>query len=52
VDRKGFSHALRMSRNVVHPWEHVNVRANFDQATCDLSWQALKAAVDDLLSSV
>jgi hypothetical protein len=48
VDRKNFSHALRVSRNVVHPWEHVSTRADFDSASAEMSWLALKAAVNDL----
>lgn len=52
VDRGKFSHALRDSRNVVHPWEHVRSRADFDEATCGTSWHVLNASVQDLLSSV
>jgi hypothetical protein len=33
TDRSKFSHALRDSRNVVHPWQAVMSRANFDEAT-------------------
>lgn len=51
-DRKNFSHALRDSRNVVHPWHHVRTGASYDKATASLCWNALNAAVDDLLSSV
>lgn len=51
-DRGKFSHALRESRNVVHPWVEVTTRANFDEATCKTSWEVLKASVDDLLKSV
>lgn len=51
-DRGKFSHALRESRNVVHPWVEVTTRANFDDATCKTSWEVLKASVDDLLRSV
>ena len=52
VDRGKFGHALRESRNVVHPWEHARSRANFDEATCTTSWHVLKASVNDLLASV
>lgn len=52
TDRGKFSHALRESRNVVHPWVEVTTRANFDDATCKTSWEVLKASVDDLLKSV
>ena len=52
VDRKSFGHALRDSRNVVHPWHQVRTRAAFDQATCQLSWYVLKASVQDLAKSI
>jgi len=52
VDRSKFSHALRDSRNVVHPWQAVMARANFDQATCKTSWNVLDASVDDLFNSL
>ncbi len=51
VDRGKFSHALRESRNVVHPWVEVTLRANFDNATCLTSWQVLKASINDLIES-
>jgi hypothetical protein len=49
TDRGQFSHALRQSRNVVHAWEHMASRADFDEATCRTCWHVLNAAVDDLL---
>lgn len=52
TDRGKFSHALRDSRNVVHPWQAVMTRANFDQATCKTSWHVLDASVYDLLRSL
>jgi hypothetical protein len=52
TDRGKFSHALRDSRNVVHPWQAVMTRANFDEATCKTSWHVLDASVDDLLKSI
>jgi hypothetical protein len=51
-DRGKFSHALRESRNVVHPWVEVSTHANFDDATCKTSWEVLKASVNDLLQSI
>ena len=51
-DRGKFSHALRESRNVVHPWVHVTTRANFDESTCLTSWEVLKASVRDLMESM
>lgn len=52
TDRGKFSHALRESRNVVHPWVEVTTRANFDESTCKTSWEVLKASVDDLIKSI
>ena len=52
TDRGMFSHALRESRNVVHPWQAVMSRASFDEATCKTSWSVLDASVDDLLRSI
>jgi hypothetical protein len=49
TDRGQFSHALRQSRNIVHPWEHMATRADFDEATCRTCWHVLNAAMDDLL---
>jgi hypothetical protein len=52
TDRGGFSHALRQSRNIVHPYEQARSGANFDEATCKVCWHVLNASVDDLLASV
>lgn len=52
TDRGKFSHALRESRNVVHPWVHVTTKANFDESTCTTSWEVLKASVQDMIRSV
>jgi hypothetical protein len=52
IDRDKFSHALRESRNVVHPWFQISQRAAFDEATCRTCWEVLTASVDDLLKSV
>ena len=52
TDRAKFSHALRESRNVVHPWQAVTTRAAFDEATCKTSWHVLDASADDLLASL
>ena len=51
-DRGKFSHALRESRNVVHPWQAVASRANFDEATCKTSWHVLDSSAEDLLRSL
>lgn len=52
TDRGKFSHALRESRNVVHPWQAVMSRANFDDSTCKTSWSVLDASVGDLIASL
>lgn len=52
ADRGKFGHALRDSRNVVHPWQAVLTRASFDQGTCTTSWSVLVSSVDDLMASI
>lgn len=52
LDRKRFSHALRDSRNVVHPWYQVRSRVSFDRGTCDLCWQVLRVSAQDLVGSL
>ena len=52
TDRGKFSHALRESRNVVHPWQAVMSRAQFDQATCVTTWHVLDSSAEDLLASL
>lgn len=49
-DRGSFSHALRQSRNLVHPYEQARSNASFDEATCKVCWQVLNASAEDLLS--
>jgi len=49
VDRGKFGHALRESRNVVHPWQHAAINADFDGSTCRTCWEVLNASVEDLL---
>jgi hypothetical protein len=51
-DRGKFSHALRESRNIVHPWAEITSKAYFDEYTCSTSWEALKASISDLRNSV
>lgn len=50
-DRGSFSHALRQSRNIVHPYEHARTQSDFDEGTCKVCWQVLNASVEDLLAS-
>jgi hypothetical protein len=52
ADRGRFGHALRDSRNVVHPWHHAQIKAEFDQATCETCWTVLNGAVGDLIQSI
>jgi len=52
ADRGKFSHALRESRNVVHPWQAVLTRTNFDEATCKTTWYVLDSSVADLIKSL
>ena len=52
TDRGKFGHALRESRNIVHPWAEVTSKANFDEYTYSTSWEVLKASVYDLLKSI
>lgn len=51
TDRAKFGHALRESRNAVHPWQAVAMRANFDEATCKTSCEVLLASVNDLVNA-
>lgn len=51
-DRGEFGHALRQSRNIVHPWAHVTSGADLDEGTAKTSWSVLVSAVDDLIASV
>lgn len=51
ADRGKFSHALRESRNVVHPWQAVMSRTTFDQATCVTTWHVLDSSTEDLIAS-
>jgi hypothetical protein len=51
TDRGKFSHAMRESRNVVHPWQAVMSKTAFDQATCVTTWHVLDASAKDLIAS-
>lgn len=51
-DRAKFGHALRDSRNVVHPWHAVMNKLSFDGATCRTSWSVVVASVADLMDSL
>lgn len=48
-DVKRFSHALRESRNIVHPCVQRLSKDRPDGDTCRICWQVVRAAVADLL---
>ncbi len=48
-DVQRFSHALRESRNVVHPYVQRLHQDRPDADTCRICWQVVRAAVADLL---
>lgn len=48
-DVKRFSHALRDSRNIVHPYVQRLQNERPDGDTCSICWQVVRAAVADLL---
>ncbi len=48
-DVKRFSHALRESRNIVHPYVQRTLRDRPDGDTCRICCQVVRAAVADLL---
>ena len=49
-DIKRFSHALRESRNIVHPYAQRSHRDVPDEGTCSICWEVVQAAVSDLFS--
>lgn len=49
-DVKRFSHALRDSRNIVHPYVQRLQQDIPDEDTCSICWQVVRAAVSDLLA--
>ena len=48
-DVRRFSHALRESRNLVHPYMERLGADRPDRDTCSICWQVVRAAVSDLL---
>ncbi len=50
-DVKRFSHSLRESRNIVHPYMQRLLREEPDKDTCSICWQVVRAAIADLLGS-
>ena len=49
-DVKRFSHALRESRNLVHPYMQRLQQDKPDRDTCSICWPVVRAAVSDLLA--
>ena len=47
-DVKRFSHALRESRNLIHPYMQRLHQDLPDQDTCSICWQVVRAAITDL----
>lgn len=47
-DVKKFSHVLRDFRNYIHPFQQVNSRFNPDLQTAKISWQVLKAGINQI----
>jgi hypothetical protein len=48
-DVKRYSHALRESRNLVHPWYQRMLNEHPDEDTCNICWQVVSAAMNDLM---
>lgn len=48
-DVKRFSHSLRESRNIVHPYVQRLEKDRPDEDTCSICWQVVRASVADLL---
>lgn len=48
-DMKRFSHALRESRNIVHPYMQRLLNESPDHDTCAICWQVVRAGVADVL---
>lgn len=48
LDVKKYSHSLRDFRNYIHPYQQMSSGFNPDLHTAKISWQVLKAAIQDL----
>lgn len=48
LDVKKYGHTLRDFRNYIHPYEQMSSGFNPDKHTAKISWQVLKAAINDL----
>lgn len=52
LDVKKYSHSLRDFRNYIHPYQQMYSRFSPDIDTAKISWQVLKAAINDLSKNV
>lgn len=52
LDVKKYSHALRDFRNYIHPFAQMSSGFNPDKHTAKISWQVLKAALNDIYEKV
>jgi hypothetical protein len=48
IDVKRFSHSVREFRNLVHPYQQLKQGAIPDDDTCKISWQVVRASLNDL----
>jgi hypothetical protein len=49
-DRLRFSHALRESRNLIHPHQQIALREWPNESSCGICWEVVNAAIADLLA--
>jgi hypothetical protein len=49
-DRLRFSHALRESRNLIHPQQQLLLGVWPNASSCRICWEVARAAIDDLLA--
>ncbi len=52
IDVKRFSHSLREFRNLVHPAQQLKEGASPDMDTCLISWQVVRASINDLAQNL
>lgn len=48
MDVKRFSHSVREFRNLVHPYQQLKEGVTPDEDTCKISWQVVRASINDL----
>ena len=52
LDVKKFSHSLRGFRNLIHPYQQMLEQAFPDKDTCEISWNVVQAAANDLVKEL